>query len=298
MMQVALKDQSKLHNDPIIRDYAKTIIMERFSKSDEGEIKITYADIFRLRGNASALACQHEDSEIHCVASFTDALGYGLLDTIAGKVVLGIGFTVVSFTSGGAALLVASLASSAAFTQETVQCDPDGLMMALEAGMAITFLIPWCKVPGPKYLCAKGGEAAKAGLRRVLRKWLGDKADDITVQVVRQADDGVKVQVSKHTRAKPRPPSKPPTQFHKDAYKVFTSNDPAKAKAFFSKMDIDLTDEAGNVVRKFDSVTELGAYLKNPNLFLNSGERIVIRDISGEVLQIVDHLGNVIQVAK
>jgi hypothetical protein len=171
-----------------IREAASDIVKEKLLQSRGAPVAITWKDIYDLRGTVSARAC-NEGLRLYCISSFTDAVGSGLMGNVLGR---GIKYVGLAF-AGPAGFIIESGMS---ITQETFQCTPDAVTMALDAGAGVVILLPWCKAPGVKEICARAGQfAEKATLTIVERnhgrevaiaagRMLGSESGGMLVRVI------------------------------------------------------------------------------------------------------------------
>ena len=158
--------QSMQQIKSIERDVASGLVRQKLLQdSDSKSVEITWKDIYDMRGTMSAYMC-NEGSRMYCVSSFIDAIGSGLTGNRLGR----------SIYTGG--LLLAGppgfvMMSGMEITQKTFQCKPDTVAMALEAGESVVIMLPWCKAPGVKALCARAGQVAGRSVLRVVGTYMG-----------------------------------------------------------------------------------------------------------------------------
>jgi len=172
----------ELARKPIVRDIASDIVATRLQENPGQPLEITWKDIYDLRGTVNAWLC-NEGNKMNCVGQAIDAVGAGLTGTTPGKILMGTGLAL----SGPAGFV---LMGGMAVTQETFQCQPSAVKMAIEAGASVAVSLPWCKVPGVNQACVAVGKGMKEGALVAARKIFGDK---VAVQAVRQGKNGVEV---------------------------------------------------------------------------------------------------------
>lgn len=136
----------------IVRDIASDLVTAKLAESGAQTVQITWKDIYDLRGTVSSWVCD-QGARMYCAASFIDAMGSGLTGTAVGRGLTGAGLALAG--PPGFVLL-----GGMKIAQETFQCTPDTVAMALDAGETVVVLLPWCKAPGLNKLCVRAGKAA------------------------------------------------------------------------------------------------------------------------------------------
>jgi hypothetical protein len=172
----------ELARKPIVRDIASDIVGTKLRDNPGQPLEITWKDIYDLRGTVNAWLC-NEGNKMNCVGQALDAVGSGLTGTTPGKILMGVGLAL----SGPPGFV---LMGGMAVTQETFQCQPSAVNMAITAGASVVVSLPWCKVPGVNQACVAAGKGMKEGALAAARKIFGDK---VAVQAVKQGKNGVEV---------------------------------------------------------------------------------------------------------
>ena len=163
MVQAGNIDQKGIYKDlrggrsmqqinSIVRDMASDIVTKKLAESRGEPVQITWKDVYDLHGSVSAWVCD-QGARMYCATSFVDAIGAGLTGTSVGRGLTGVGLALAG--PPGFVLL-----GGMKITQETFQCTPDTVAMALDAGETVVVLLPWCKAPGLNKLCVRAGKAA------------------------------------------------------------------------------------------------------------------------------------------
>lgn len=172
----------ELARKPIVRDIASDIVGTKLRDNPGQPLEITWKDIYDLRGTVNAWLC-NEGNKMNCVGQALDAVGAGLTGTTPGKILMGVGLAL----SGPPGFV---LMGGMAVTQETFQCQPSAVNMAITAGASVVVSLPWCKAPGVNQACVAVGKGMKEGALAAARKIFGDR---VAVQAVKQGKNGVEV---------------------------------------------------------------------------------------------------------
>ncbi len=148
-----------------IRMIAEDVVKEKLKEGHGEKLEITWKDIYDMRGTVSAWVC-NQGARLYCVSSFIDAVGSGLTGTAFGRGLTNAGLIL----AGPAGFIVLS---GMDITQETFQCTPDSVAMAIDAGATVLILVPWCKAPGAEALCLRARQAAGKTVLNVMGRYLG-----------------------------------------------------------------------------------------------------------------------------
>lgn len=174
MVQAGGIDKEGIHKDlrgaasmqqisSIVRDIASDIVTYKLAESRGETVQITWKDVYDLRGTVSSWVCD-QGARTYCAASFLDAIGSGLTGTTVGRGLTGAGLAL----AGPPGFI---LMGGMKITQETFQCTPDTVAMALDAGETVVVLLPWCKAPGLNKLCVRAGKAAGGKALELIAKY-------------------------------------------------------------------------------------------------------------------------------
>jgi hypothetical protein len=167
---------------PVVRDIAADVVRDKLQEKPGEPIEITWKNIYDLRGTINAWLCS-EGNKLNCVGQTIDAVGSGLTGTTAGKFLMGGGLAL----SGPPGFV---LVGGMAVTQETFQCQPSVVKMALVAGANVAINLPWCKAPGINQACVSMSNGIKNGALAAARKIFGNK---VAVKAVKRAKGGLEV---------------------------------------------------------------------------------------------------------
>ncbi len=173
--------------DRMIRLIAEDQVKRKLVEGKGDEVKITWKDIYDVRGTVSAWVC-NEGCRMYCVSSFIDAIGSGLTGTSIGRGLTGFGLALAG--PPGFVMM-----SGMEITQETFQCKPDAVAMALDAGATLTIMLPWCKAPGAKQLCVRAQQVAGRTITSVMGRYMGREFAIGTARVIESEGGGEFVEV-------------------------------------------------------------------------------------------------------
>jgi len=176
--------------EPIVRYMASSIVSDKLVEKPGQPIEITWKDIYDLRGTINAWLC-NQGRKMNCVGQAIDAVGAGLTGTTVGKVMMGGGLAL----SGPPGFV---MLAGMSITQETFQCQPSAVIMAIEAGASVAVSLPWCKVPGLNQACVSVTNGVKEGALVAARKIFGDK---VVVKALKETKDGLEVVLVKAEKA-------------------------------------------------------------------------------------------------
>ncbi len=151
----------------VVRDFAAGLVKEKLRSGHGDKLEITWKDIYDLRGTMSAWVCDN-GCRFYCVASFIDAIGSGMTGTTIGR-----GLTNAGLVLAGPPGFV--MMGGMSVTQKSFQCNPSVVAMALESGETVVGMLPWCKAPGAKALCARAGDLAGKTVVRVMARYGGQE---------------------------------------------------------------------------------------------------------------------------
>ncbi len=129
-----------LQEEPVVRLIASNIVAEKLADSPGGLVKIVWKDIYDLRGTVNAWLVQN-GHPWNRIGQAIDAVGSALTGTFIGKFIM-----VNSLILAGPVGFI--MLGGMNIVQETFQCNPSGVVMAINAGATVVVLIPWCKIPG------------------------------------------------------------------------------------------------------------------------------------------------------
>jgi hypothetical protein len=175
-----------LRQEQAMRYLAERVIAGKLASNPAEPVQITWGDVYDMRGSAQSLLCG-QGRKFNCFGAVVDAVGSGLMGTGVGKVLTTTGLAMAGppgwVLTGG--LRVA---------QETFQCRPDAVAMAIDAGVLVAAFIPWCKVPGVSRGCVAVGGAVKDGAQAVAGKLFGNR---VAVASAKASELGVEVTLTK-----------------------------------------------------------------------------------------------------
>jgi hypothetical protein len=168
--------------NPIIRSMAEDIVAGKLAGRPGASVAITWKDVADLRGTVNVWLCE-QGHKLNCAGGAIDAVGSGLMGSRLGRTVMGGGLALAG--PPGWVLL-----SGLPATQETFQCEPSALAMAVETGAGVVVLVPWCRTPGVERACVAVGTGAKKGALAVANLLFGNR---VSAQVVRETGRGVEI---------------------------------------------------------------------------------------------------------
>ncbi|MBU2529437.1 MAG: hypothetical protein KKD35_00200 [Elusimicrobia bacterium] len=185
LLKVADIPEDLLQED-FVRFIAEGVIALRLAEEPDKKIKITWSDIYDMRGTLNAWYCLR-GHKMSCVGQAIDAVGSGLLGTTVGKVVFKTGLVL----TGPVGFIVIGAMN---ITEESFQCNPSAMVMAIEAGATATILIPWCSVPGISDACVSVSDGFGNGVKRALLSKFGK---EISAKVLKTSSEGIIVVIGK-----------------------------------------------------------------------------------------------------
>ena len=169
-----------LQKEFAVRNIASDIIEEKLAESPGEFVKIEWKDVYDLRGTINAWLAQN-GHPLNRIGQALDAIGSGLHGTILGKLTMVSGLVLAG--PPGFILL-----GSMNATQETFQCNPSGVVMAVNAGVTITVLVPWCKMPGISKGCVSLANGIGRGIEKIASSMFGK---EITGTFLKETTGGV-----------------------------------------------------------------------------------------------------------
>ncbi|MBU2575140.1 MAG: hypothetical protein KKH28_13795 [Elusimicrobia bacterium] len=154
-----------LKKEPAVITMAEDIIGQKLAARPTEFVKIVWKDIYDMRGSVNAWLA-HNGHPLNHIGQAIDAAGSALTGTIIGKVIM----TNALMLAGPAGFI---MLGGMNVTQETFQCNPSGVVMAVNAGATIIVLVPWCKVPGINKGCVALTNGVSSGIKKVAASVFG-----------------------------------------------------------------------------------------------------------------------------
>lgn len=172
----------ELKGKQAVRIMAEDVISGKLADKPGERVKIEWKDVYDLRGAINAWMVQN-GHPFNRIGQALDAVGSVLLGTFIGKV---------------AVMNALMLAGPAGFimlggmniVQETFQCNPSGVVMALNAGATVAVLVPWCKIPGVNKGCVALTNGIGRGVEKAVVSIFGKK---VSATFVKETTNGVVV---------------------------------------------------------------------------------------------------------
>ncbi|MCG2726851.1 MAG: hypothetical protein L6420_11485 [Elusimicrobia bacterium] len=180
-----------LQKDPVMQNIAAEIIEGKLAEYPGEFVKIEWKDVYDMRGTVNAWLAQNGHLLNH-VGQAIDAFGSALTGTIVGKVIM----TNTLILAGPAGFI---MLGGMNVVQETFQCNPSGIVMAINAGATVVVLVPWCKVPGISKGCVSLTNGIGHGIEKIASSMFGKQ---ITGTFLRETTNGVVVALTLKSKGK------------------------------------------------------------------------------------------------
>ena len=176
----AARIPKKLQKEPVVRIIANNLVQKKLADNPGGLVKIVWKDIYDLRGSVNAWLVQ-TGHPFNIIGQAIDAIGSALTGTFWGKVIMVNGLIL----AGPAGFI---MLGGMNITQETFQCNPSGVVMAINAGATVVVLIPWCKIPGVNKGCVSMTNGLSQGIEKVASSMFHK---NLSAAVLRETTHGV-----------------------------------------------------------------------------------------------------------
>jgi len=158
---------SRMRQDERVRDMARELVFKKLAEKPGEPVRITWADVFNLRGYTQHLLCHGDGNVLNCLGSFIDATGAGLTGSKMGK-----GLMTVTVLTGPPGFI---LSLGMGLTEETFQCTPNVATMLAYTGVSFSFYLPVCKTPGVSQACVTVANGVQKGVSQAITRVFGPK---------------------------------------------------------------------------------------------------------------------------
>lgn len=152
---------------------AQNMVLAKMAEKPDEEIRITWADVYTLRGIAHSLICSQATAAfypLNCAAAAVDAVGAGLTGSIAGKMLTTVRLTgPVGFMVGTAMTI----------HEESFQCNPSNVRMLTRAAADLVMYLPVCSYGTIGRGCVAVQDGLEAGASRAITGMFGEGSYEV-----------------------------------------------------------------------------------------------------------------------
>lgn len=152
---------------------AQNMVLGKMAEKPDEEIRITWSDVYTLRGIAHSLICSQATAsfyQLNCAAAAVDAVGAGLTGSIAGKML-----TTVRLT-GPVGFMVGTVMT---IHEESFQCDPSNVRMFTRGAADLVMYLPVCKYGAIGRGCVMLQDGLEAGASKAITGMFGEGSYEV-----------------------------------------------------------------------------------------------------------------------
>ncbi len=169
-----------LQREDVVWLMAEDIVGRKLARRPGQRVKMEWKDVYDMRGSVNAYLAQN-GHPFNRIGQAIDAVGSALTGTILGKIIMMNGLML----AGPAGFI---MLGGMNVVQETFQCNPSGVVMALNAGATIIVLIPWCRVPGVSRGCVALTNGVEKGVQKAATSIFGKQ---VSATFVKETANGI-----------------------------------------------------------------------------------------------------------